>query len=147
MTITITLALLSVVILQALLPLWTVLRRAKWLSADDFAPKYKDKQWITTGFPLIFFLFFCISLGVTFSIDRVTETPTAPLVFYTYNLVVTMYGGFEMATGVTIWPSMRRRAFNEPAKFTADERVWRAGVMRLLLGLVTFWAAFSYWSL
>lgn len=147
MAISLTLALLLVVILQALLPLWTVLRKATWLPAADFAAVYKDKVWLTTTFPLVFLVFFCVSLGVVFAIDRATDTPTAPLVFYTYNLIVTMYGGVEIATGVTIWPSMRRREFTEPAKFTADERVWQGGLMRLLLGLITFWAAFAYWSL
>ena len=147
MPISLTLALLLVVILQALLPFWVVLRQAEWLPAAEFVNRHQDKQWFTNSFPLIFLLFFCVALGVAFNVDRATETPTAPLVFYTYNLVVTMYGGFEMATGVTMWPPRRRRGFTEPATFTADKRVWQAGVLRLILGLATFWAAFAYWSL
>jgi hypothetical protein len=77
-----------------------------------------------------------------------TDTETAPLVFYTYNLIVTMYGGFEMFSGVSVWPQQRRRDQNNvPAQFTAEEKVWQAGLMRVLLGQALFWSAFAYWSL
>lgn len=146
MAIYLTVLLLIVVALQAMIPIWLFLRHVTWYPHNEFVRYYQQKQWVTHAYPLVFFIFFCIAVGIVFTIDRVTETATGPLVFYTYNLIVTMYGGFEMATGVSIWPRQRRRERIVPAQFTAAEQVRWAGLIRMLLGLVLFWGAFVYWS-
>ncbi|MCB0035734.1 MAG: hypothetical protein KDE51_17000 [Anaerolineales bacterium] len=147
MTFYLTLVLLIVVAVHAMMPLWFFLRYVKWLPHDDFVKQYQAKEWVTQSYPLVFLIFFCVAVGVAMGIARTTETATGPLVFYTYNLIVTMYGGFEMATGVSIWPQQRRRELIIPAQFTADDKVWQAGLVRVLLGVVLFWSAFVYWSL
>lgn len=139
--------LLLVVVAQALLPIWFFLRHAVWLTAEKLVGRHAEKRWVVYGYPWLFLLFFSLSVGVVMQVANHTATPTAPLVFYCYCLIVTMYGGFELMADVSVQPRYLWRRQRHEARFTVGGQVRQAGFVRLLTGLGLLAGAFVYWSI